>query len=59
MPATCDRSGPSRESAGFARGAAPAQGLLDGSVRDSVYYGIVDDEWPQVKARLEGLLARR
>jgi hypothetical protein len=29
----------------------------DGSVRDSVYYGIVDDEWPQVKKRLEGLLS--
>jgi RimJ/RimL family protein N-acetyltransferase len=29
----------------------------DGSVRDSVYYGIVDGEWPQVKVRLEGMLA--
>ena len=29
----------------------------DGSVRDSVYYGIVDDEWPQVKKRLEGMLS--
>jgi RimJ/RimL family protein N-acetyltransferase len=30
----------------------------DGSVRDSVYYGIIDAEWPAVKARLVGLLAR-
>jgi len=30
-----------------------------GEVRDTVYYGVVDDEWPAVKARLEGLLARR
>jgi RimJ/RimL family protein N-acetyltransferase len=27
-----------------------------GRVRDSVYYSIVDDEWPDVKARLKGLL---
>jgi RimJ/RimL family protein N-acetyltransferase len=31
----------------------------DGSVRDSVYYGIVDAEWPSVKARLESRLAVR
>jgi N-acetyltransferase len=30
--------------------------LPDGYVRDSVYYSIVDDEWPQVKARLQGFL---
>lgn len=29
-----------------------------GRVRDSAWYSIVDDEWPAVKARLEGLLAR-
>jgi RimJ/RimL family protein N-acetyltransferase len=29
----------------------------DGFVRDTVYYGIVDAEWPGVKARLLGLLA--
>ena len=29
-----------------------------GEVRDTVYYGVVDDEWPAVRARLEGLLAR-
>jgi N-acetyltransferase len=27
-------------------------------VRDSVYFSIVDSEWPQVKARLQGLLHR-
>lgn len=31
----------------------------DGAVRDTVYYGILDDEWPQVKSRLEGFLASR
>lgn len=33
--------------------------LPDGFIRDSVYYSIVDDEWPAVKASLDGLLARR
>jgi N-acetyltransferase len=28
-----------------------------GRVRDSVYFSIVDDEWPQVRARLEAKLA--
>lgn len=28
----------------------------DGSVRDSVYYSILDDEWPNVKQRLEAML---
>jgi RimJ/RimL family protein N-acetyltransferase len=27
----------------------------DGFVRDTVYYGIVDREWPQVKTRLEAM----
>ncbi len=31
----------------------------DGSVRDSVYYGIVDADWPQVRQRLLGMLAPR
>ena len=31
----------------------------DGSWRDTVYYSILDDEWPAVKARLEGMLAAR
>jgi RimJ/RimL family protein N-acetyltransferase len=30
-----------------------------GRVRDDVYYSILDDEWPEVKARLEERLARR
>lgn len=29
----------------------------DGSPRDSVYFSIIDDEWPAVKARLEDTLA--
>ncbi len=32
--------------------------LLDGVVRDSVYYSILDREWPAVKERLEGMLKR-
>jgi RimJ/RimL family protein N-acetyltransferase len=28
----------------------------DGSLRDSVYYSIIDREWPAVKARLEAML---
>jgi RimJ/RimL family protein N-acetyltransferase len=30
----------------------------DGSSRDSVYYSVLDDEWPAVKARLEGMMRR-
>jgi RimJ/RimL family protein N-acetyltransferase len=29
----------------------------DGSYRDSVYFSILDDEWPDVKQRLEARLA--
>lgn len=29
-----------------------------GELRDTVYYSVVDDEWPAVKARLEWMLAR-
>ena len=29
-----------------------------GRLRDSVYYSILDSEWPEVKARLEGFLTR-
>lgn len=29
----------------------------DGSIRHSVYYSILDNEWPTVKARLEGILS--
>lgn len=30
-----------------------------GRVRDSVYFSILDSEWPEVKARLEKMLARK
>lgn len=30
----------------------------DGTWRDTVFYSIVDRDWPQVKERLEGMLAR-
>lgn len=29
----------------------------DGTLRDSVYYSIIDREWPEVKARLEAMLS--
>jgi len=32
--------------------------LPDGYVRDSVYYSILDSEWPSVKKHLKGMLAR-
>lgn len=32
--------------------------LPDGVLRHSVYYSILDSEWPAVKARLEGMLSR-
>lgn len=32
--------------------------LADGSVRDTVMFSVIDSEWPGVKARLEGMLAR-
>ncbi|HEX8391452.1 MAG TPA: GNAT family protein [Longimicrobium sp.] len=28
-----------------------------GVIRDTVYFGIVDDDWPQVRARLQAMLA--
>jgi hypothetical protein len=33
--------------------------LPDGTVRDSVFYSILDDEWPAVREHLEGLMARK
>lgn len=30
----------------------------DGSWRDTVYYSVLDDEWPAVRARLDGFLVR-
>jgi len=32
--------------------------MPDGRIRDSVYYSIVDREWPQVQAKLQGFLAQ-
>lgn len=32
--------------------------LSDGYIRDSVYYSVIDDEWPSVKSRLEMMLRR-
>lgn len=32
--------------------------LPDGYIRDSVYYSILDREWPDVKRRLEGYLSK-
>ena len=32
--------------------------MPSGRIRDTVYFSIIDDEWPAVQARLEGLLAR-
>jgi len=32
--------------------------LWDGFIRDTVYYSILDDEWPSVRRRLEALLDR-
>ena len=29
-----------------------------GRLRDTVYFSIIDDEWPDVKARLQTLLAK-
>jgi RimJ/RimL family protein N-acetyltransferase len=31
----------------------------DGTIRDTVWFSIIDDEWPEMKARLEGMLAAR
>jgi len=32
--------------------------MPDGFIRDTVYYSILADEWPAVRARLEERLAR-
>jgi RimJ/RimL family protein N-acetyltransferase len=32
--------------------------LPDGTIRNSVFFSILDDEWPRVKSRLEGFLNR-
>jgi N-acetyltransferase len=33
--------------------------IVPGRVRDTVYFSVIAEEWPQVKARLEGRLAAR
>jgi RimJ/RimL family protein N-acetyltransferase len=54
-----------RSQAAIERIGAVKEGVLrnhmirpDGTIRHSVLYSIIDSEWPQVKARLEGLMAR-
>ena len=54
-----------RSQRAIARIGATREGVLrrhlvmdDGFVRDSVMFSVVDREWPAVRARLEGLLAR-
>jgi RimJ/RimL family protein N-acetyltransferase len=32
--------------------------MSSGRYRDSIYYSVLDDEWPEVKARLEILMGR-
>jgi RimJ/RimL family protein N-acetyltransferase len=53
-----------RSRAAIARLGAKEEGTLrhhmiteSGRLRDSVYFSIIDDEWPEVKARLQELLA--
>jgi RimJ/RimL family protein N-acetyltransferase len=41
---------------GILRSHLPAS---DGGVRDSAWYSILDSEWPGVKQKLKGFLARR
>jgi hypothetical protein len=33
--------------------------VWDGRYRDSIYYSILDEEWPQVKQQLKSMLTRR
>ena len=52
-----------RSRAAIARLGARQEGILrkhaigdSGVPRDTVYFSVIDEEWPQVKARLEGML---
>ena len=54
-----------RSRAAIARLGAKEEGIFrhhmiteSGRLRDSVYFSIIDDEWPDVKARLQTLLAK-
>lgn len=54
-----------RSQAAIARIGAQKEGILrqhrvlhDGYVRDTVMFSILDNEWPQVKQRLEGFLIK-
>ncbi len=54
-----------RSQAAIERIGAVREGVLrnhmirpDGTIRDSVFYSVIDSEWPQVKARLEALMGR-
>ena len=54
-----------RSQAAIARIGAVREGVLrrhirrpDGTMRDSVYFSVLSDEWPEVRARLEERLAR-
>jgi RimJ/RimL family protein N-acetyltransferase len=54
-----------RSRAAIRRLGAVEEGILrrharmhDGTWRDTVFYGVIDSEWPAVRARLEGMLAR-
>ena len=53
-----------RSRAAILRIGAREEGILrhhmineDGSLRDSVFFSLLADEWPQAKGRLEGMLA--
>ena len=54
-----------RSRAAIARLGAKQEGIFrhhmiteSGRLRDSIYFSIINDEWPEVKARLQSLLAR-
>jgi RimJ/RimL family protein N-acetyltransferase len=54
----------SKSRAAIARLGATEEGIFrrhmrreDGTLRDSVYFSIVDSDWPSIKARLESLLS--
>ena len=59
MPATCAPRRPSSGIGGVREGVLRRHlRVADGFIRDTVYYSILDDEWPEVKARLTERLTR-